>query len=122
MPPFKFIIALFTTGWLAACSSTAPVPPFNDSFTTDISTNGTKFFTYTRQFRNKSSGSHAPADDKKADAAWRKAVQTKLDSSGYCRDGYLTLEDYEANGIARVRGECRDGASEEDRRSFPNRP
>lgn len=122
MPPFKSIIALFTTSWLAACASTAPAPVFNDRFATDISANGTKFFTYTRHFHNKSSSSHASPDDKKADAAWRKAVQAKLDSSGYCRDGYLTLEDYEANGIARVRGECRDGASEEDRRSFPNRP
>ena len=122
MRPFKSIIALFTTSWLAACASTAPAPAFNDRFATDISANATKFFTYTRHFHNKSSSSHARPDDKKADAAWRKAVQAKLDSSGYCRDGYLTLEDYEANGIARVRGECRDGASEEDRRSFPNRP
>jgi len=122
MLPLKSIIVTIAVAWLSACASTGPAPPFNDSFETNISADGTKFFTYIRHLHKGTSGDSHPRDDKKADSALRKAVQAKLETSGYCRDDYLTLEDYEANGIARIRGECRDGASDDDRTQFPNHP
>ena len=119
MPPVKSVIILFATALLHACASSGPAaPPFEDSFATEISADGTKFFTYTRQFDKSSKSRGRRRDDK--DTALQKSVQEKLDTSSYCRDGYLTLEDYEANGIARIRGECRDGASDNDRTLFPN--
>ena len=120
MQPPKSVIVLIASAWLSACAHTGPTTSFNDKFETDISKNGTKFFTYTRHFHKKSSGEGHSPDDKETDKALRKAVQLKLDTTGYCRDDYLTLEDYEANGIARIRGECRDGASNDDLTQFPN--
>ena len=122
MLPLKSIMVVLSTTWLSACASTEPAPTFNDKFETDIRTDGTKFFTYTRHFHKGASGNSHPTDDKKADSALRTAVQEKLEATGYCRDDYLTLEDYEANGLARIRGECRDGASNDDRTQFPNHP
>jgi hypothetical protein len=120
MPSIKLIIILFAIVLLHACASSGPAIVFDDSFATEISADGTKFFTYTRKFdKNSESRSHHRGD-KDGKSALQKSVQAKLDSSGYCRDDYLTLEDYEANGIARIRGECRDGANENDRTLFPN--
>ena len=118
MPPVKLLIMLFFTVLLNACASTGPAIAFEDSFVTEISADGTKFFTYTRRY-DKNSKAPGRRNDRDADSALRKAVQEKLDTSSYCRDGYLTLEDYEANGVARIRGECRDGASDSDRTRFP---
>ena len=120
MPPLKSFIILLAASWLSACASRGPDIIFNDSFATDITADGTKFFTYTRHFHKKPSGDDRPLDEQQVDDALRRAVQEKLNTTTYCRDGYLTLEDYEANGIARIRGECRDGASEKDRKQFPN--
>jgi hypothetical protein len=120
MPSIKTIIILFAIILLNACASPGPAIAFEDSFTTEISADSTKFFTYTRQFDKNSKSKNPRRDDKDRDTALQQSVQAKLDSSGYCRDGYLTLEHYEANGIARIRGECRDGANENDRTVFPN--
>ena len=122
MLTLKSIIVTIVAAWLSACASTGPAPSFDDTFATNISADGTKFFTYTRHFHKGAPGNSHPTDDKKADTALRKAVQAKLEATGYCRDDYLTLEDYEANGVARIRGECRDGASDNDRTQFPNHP
>ena len=119
MPPIKLLSISFAVALLNACASTGPAIPFEDSFVTEISTDGTKFFTYTRLL-NKGSKTQPLRKDKAAETSLQKAIREKLESSGYCRDGYLTLEDYEANGIARIRGECRDGASDSDRTLFPN--
>lgn len=119
MPPIKPLSILLAIALLNACASSGPAIPFEDSFLTEINTDGTKFFTYTRQF-NKGSKSQGHRKEKTAETSLQESIREKLDSSGYCRDGYLALEDYEANGIARIRGECRDGASDSDRTMFPN--
>jgi hypothetical protein len=106
------VLTIIAALCLAACTGTKPAASFIDEFSTEITGDGTKFFTYVRNF----SGGTEPV--KTLD----KAVQTRLETTGYCRDGYLTLERYHANGMARIRGECRDGASDSDRERFPNRP
>ncbi|MDH3830132.1 MAG: hypothetical protein OEV12_13110 [Gammaproteobacteria bacterium] len=120
MLPVKPVMILFATALLTACASSGPAPSFEDSFATDISADGTKFFTYTRRLHKDAKTQGHRGKEKDADSALQKSVQEKLDSSGYCRDGYLALEHYEANGIIRIRGECRDGASDNDRTQFPN--
>ncbi len=120
MPPVKPVIILFATALLAACASSGPATPFEDSFSTEVSADGTKFFTFTRRINKDAKIQGHRLREKDPDTALKKSIQGKLDSSGYCRDGYLTLEHYEANGITRIRGECRDGASDNDRTLFPN--
>jgi hypothetical protein len=102
---------------LSACTGTKPAASLNDEFSTEISGNGTKFFTYIRHLPGATRGGKG-----KPDNSLHKAVQARLDTSGYCRDGYLALERYHANGVARLRGECRDGATDGDREQFPNQP
>ena len=97
---------------LSACASTHPARSFSDDeFSTEITTDGTKFFIYVR---------HLPKHAKHA-GDLREAVAAKLETTGFCRDGYLDRESYHANGIARLRGECKEGASKSDRELFPNR-
>lgn len=112
MQPLIPALLISATLCLSACAGTKPAASFKDEFSTDITGNGTKFFTYVRRFPN----------DTEPDKTLRKAVQSRLDTTGYCRDGYLTLERYHANGIARIRGECREGATGSDREQFPNQP
>ena len=109
---FKPFIIVAVVLCLSACAGTGPTKAFSDDeFSTEITSDGTKFFTYVR---------HLPKDSK-PDKGLREAVATKLETTGFCRDGYLRLENYHANGIARLRGECKEGASTHDREQFPNR-
>jgi len=53
-----------------------------------------------------------------------KRMQQMLDEvmeeSRYCRDGYVLLGRYAGETTRRLRGECKDRATEEDRRKFPD--
>jgi len=123
MQSFKPTTIAFAILCLSACSGTKPAASFNDEFSTEITGDGTKFFTYIRHFPGGTKGGRGKGKGKdKSDNSLREAVQARLDTSGYCRDGYLALERYQANGIARIRGECRDGATDSDRKLFPNQP
>ena len=120
MTTFKQVLLPVAVLCLSACASTNPAPSFNDSLSTEITANGTKFFTYIRHIPKDARGD-SPGDDSKAGTSLQLAIEKELETTGYCRDDFLTLERYRANGIARIRGECRDGASDSDRTKFPNR-
>jgi hypothetical protein len=123
MPSLKPTMIAFAVLCLSACSSTKPAASFNDEFSTKITGDGTKFFTYIRHMSGGTKGDRGKGRRKgKPDNSLQEAVQARLDTSGYCRDGYLALERYQANGIERIRGECRDGATDNDREQFPNQP
>jgi hypothetical protein len=122
MQTLKSSLLLSAALCLAACAGIWPAPSFSDEFATEISANGTKFFTYVRHFPKGTAEHYRDSSGTKSDKTLHAAVQAKLDATAYCRDGYLTLERYLANGIARIRGECRDGASDSDREKFPNLP
>jgi hypothetical protein len=47
-------------------------------------------------------------------------LESKLKKSGYCRDGYIELDSYFGRGQLQIRGECEEGATEEDRIKFVN--
>ena len=122
MPSLKPTMIVLAVLCLSACSGTNPAASFNDEFSTEITGDGTKFFTYIRHMPGATEGGRGKGKRKgKSDDSLKKAVQARLDTSGYCRDGYLALERYQANGIARIRGECRDGATDSDRAQFPNK-
>ena len=127
MPSLKPTMIALAALCLSACSGTKPASALNDEFSTEITGDGTKFFTYIRHLPGATEGGRDKSKRKgkrkgKSDDSLREAVQARLDTSGYCRDGYLALERYQANGIARIRGECRDGATDSDRKQFPNQP
>ncbi|WP_237054733.1 hypothetical protein [Microbulbifer sediminum] len=50
----------------------------------------------------------------------REGVKAKLAETGYCQEGYMELERVVTRGRLSLRGECRDGATDEDRKRFPN--
>jgi hypothetical protein len=43
-----------------------------------------------------------------------------MEQSQYCRDGYVLLGRYAGETTRRLRGECKDRATDEDRRLFPD--
>ena len=47
-------------------------------------------------------------------------LESKLKKSGYCRQGYIELDSYFGRGQLQMRGECEEGATEEDRIKFVN--
>ncbi len=120
MTAFKQALLPVAALCLSACASPEPAPSFNDSFSTEVTTNGTKFFTYIRHIPKHARGD-GRGDESKADTSLQLAIEKELETTGYCRDDFLVLERYQANGIARIRGECRDGANDSDRTKFPNR-
>ena len=50
----------------------------------------------------------------------QKILDEVIVHSGYCREGYVLLGRYAGETTRRVRGECRDRATEEDRHRFPD--
>jgi len=121
MPSLKPAMMLFAALCLPACTGTKPAASFNDEFSTEITGDGTKFFTYIRHLPGGTGGNRGKGKNNPENSL-QEAIQARLDMNGYCRDGYLALERYQANGIARIRGECRDGATDNDREQFPNQP
>ncbi|MFT5162048.1 MAG: hypothetical protein ACI9FJ_000616 [Alteromonadaceae bacterium] len=47
-------------------------------------------------------------------------LELRLQQSGYCREGYLELNSYFGRGQSQIRGECKEGATEDDRSQFVN--
>lgn len=43
-----------------------------------------------------------------------------MEQSQYCRQGYVLLGRYAGETVQRLRGECRDRATDEDRQRFPD--
>lgn len=122
MPSLKPAMIAFAVLCLSACSGTKPASALNDEFSTEITRDGTKFFTYIRHMSGGTEGGRGKGKRRgKSDDNLHEAVQARLETSGYCHDGFLALERYQANGIARIRGECRDGATDSDRAQFPNK-
>jgi hypothetical protein len=59
-------------------------------------------------------------ENKKQAALLDKRLQDILDQNHYCQDGYFTLEHSISSQRSRIRGECHDPASDQDRLHFPN--
>ncbi len=49
---------------------------------------------------------------------FNEMLESKLKKSGYCRDGYIELDSFYGRGQLNIRGECEEGATEEDRIKF----
>ena len=42
-------------------------------------------------------------------------LEVHLEKTGYCREGYIKLGSYYERGVLKLRGECKEGATDEDR-------
>ncbi|MCC2606830.1 hypothetical protein [Planctobacterium marinum] len=106
----------------------------NESFLTDIKENGAKLFVYIANFRGQAPAVHRGGNNNPAppvsmsqlrsEMALRQeemaieALEYKLLTSGYCRDGYFILGNYNQFGSVEIRGECQESATDSDKRLF----
>lgn len=129
-------IALGVLGLCVTACSHAPdasdIPP-SVSFTTKILGDDTKLFTYTLHRGRSGPGEDddildasrggdmrggGPRRDAPSSKTMLRGVEAILGQNNYCRSGYMVLEQYEQQRNYIVRGECRDGATREDREKF----
>ena len=122
----------------------------DEVFVTDIKSSGLKIFNYSltkttsqasgsgerRSGSGKGSGKHSgrggngggyggkgggkSADESSMKAYFNEMLESKLKESGYCREGYIELNSYFGKGQLKIRGECEEGATEEDLIKFVN--
>lgn len=110
----------------------------NESFLTDIKDNGAKLFIYIANFKGQAptvlrGGNHpngANQQPRRSMSQLRselaleqeeqaiEALEYKLQTSGYCRQGYFILGNYNQFGSVEIRGECQESATETDKRLF----
>ena len=67
-----------------------------------------------------SMGSGKSAYESSMKPYFNEMLELKLKKTGYCRDGYIELDSYFGRGQLQIRGECEEGATEEDRIKFIN--
>ncbi len=108
-------------------------PGFSESFDTEITKDGAKFFTYQIEIAGPNALSKSPKTKKKRKSngyqrnkpgamnngqkrtnrledQLEAALKNKLEHSGFCLQGYLVLDRYTGHNRARIKGECREGA------------
>ncbi|MCL1115760.1 MULTISPECIES: hypothetical protein [Pseudomonadati] len=117
---------------------------FKDKFNTEIKGDGIKLFVYSAKLAtaadrniNDQSTNQTPIDRRKQDARsyaqemrdkqeylelWSQQVQIGLDKTiamtGYCKQGFIELSRYIEPERGEIRGECNDGATDEDISTF----
>lgn len=104
----------------------ADVMPGSD-FVANILDDGTKLFMFSVPMRRPGGGDVRDMDAGDGGQHARReaprppgpqALQAMLAQNGYCREGYVVLEQYEHQHRYVTRGECRDGATDADRERF----
>lgn len=136
--------------FLTACASNQWKPSEVDEiFVTDIKPGGLKIFNYSltktmpqangggKRGGGRGAGMHGggrggkggghgdmggrkPDNESSMKQYFNDMLKLKLEKSGYCREGYIELDSYSGRGRLQVRGECEEGATEEDRIKFVN--
>ncbi|MCT8869631.1 hypothetical protein [Shewanella xiamenensis] len=119
---------------------------FKDKLTTDIRADGLKLFTYQAGFAEEYSPRDVterpfPHEERMRQVAqdpreqrrlyqqqadvldiWGRQVELGLEKTlemtGYCREGYFELSRIIESGRGEIRGECKEGATEEDKQKF----
>lgn len=123
---------------LTACGNTRSVqlPPANEFLIPQISADGSKFFEFQRQYvlpdqdptdrllgREMRAAPRQPQrDPRQLDEEIQRRLNRAFAITAYCRNGYFELyRDQTREGFS-LQGECREDASEEDRRRFDGTP
>jgi hypothetical protein len=126
---------------LGACAQPT-MPDEHETFITHIHEDGTKIFEYHLdhrdpsrlrtfiEFRDDHVSDHyirEPVEDgrerdhQRAERRFLTLARDRIKRSGFCREGYITLEEKIGTATSMLRGECRESATEDDREAFPNR-
>ncbi|MEN8205481.1 MAG: hypothetical protein ABFS24_05660 [Pseudomonadota bacterium] len=118
-------------------------PEIEEIFLTDIKSNGIKLFKYTVTLnmpdgsrrgsgRGMSGGEGGMPGGRSAGRPDRESrmkgtkekmyqkLDARLAETGYCREGYIVLGSSIGRGRSFIRGECKEGATEDDREKFAN--
>ena len=131
------LLVAFGTG-CASKNKTRPKEIITDFFSTDIKENGAKLFIYVanfrplkinrtqtqRQVRGSQQQTVRSMSSIRSDLAERqerlaiKSLEVKFESNGYCRTGYLILNNYTQFDSVEIRGECQESATEADRKLY----
>lgn len=129
---------------VSGCQNKPTRPEPIERFITNITEDGGKFFVYSlemprpkkarepgmmrrppRDGRGMSPGGNPGMSHKRSGSANKldKLLEETLEETGFCREGFFELERQQGLGgpLASIRGECREGASADDREKFPNR-
>jgi len=144
----KIVISTSILLLLTACSAKTIDPmefagQFKDKFSTEIKGDGIKLFVYSAKLataadRNINDATNRPPiDRRKQDARsyaqemrdkqeflelWTQQVQIGLEKTiamtGYCKQGFIELSRYIEPERGEIRGECNDGATDEDINTF----
>jgi hypothetical protein len=116
---------------LTACASDTDVfSARSEKFTTRIYANGLKQFqlayekpVLSEQQRNASmNGMHHNHTREKLAEEIIKRLELKLKETGYCRQGYILSREFSTLSLEDlvIKGECVEGATDADRKAFPN--
>ncbi|MBB3047641.1 hypothetical protein FHR99_001907 [Litorivivens lipolytica] len=140
MTGFQFAVVCLAAGTLAACSGSRLQDNETETFSPRIQQDGSKLFDY--RLDSPSSGDLKPtlvfdaneptdmntppemssysAEDEKAsiEARVMSLLDKKLETTGYCREGYVVIEKVIGFTHSTVIGECREAASADDREQF----
>ena len=133
---------------LTACGNHRRSPPMqhDEKLVIHIHQDGTKLFAYAVAMGGPGGGMGAPGSGTKGpppgggqapghntnagggrgprgDAAGdlTESLKVKLNATGYCREGYVEMERYAYQNSQWIRGECREGANEQDWARFGSR-
>ena len=106
--------------WCGACASKPP--PGSVHLNTLITQDGLKLFELAlprASHAEREPGEHRP-EPGFSEGRVLALLETALAETHYCRAGYVLLGRYAGETMGRVRGECKDRATEEDRAHFPD--
>ncbi len=130
---------------LLLCSNCSTLPDSQEKFTTTITENDSKLFNFTLEMvlpdiaainqnhtinqPNKQQIDAKTLETERFDRHYENLderltehLQTKLEATGYCRDGYLELGRIFRKYTATIRGECNEDATASDRENFASSP
>lgn len=123
----RLLAVLFLSGLAIACTSSRnKLPPAE--LQTRITQGGLKLFELSSPMQarpmtlpNGNPRQQRPVNDgRKMQKHMQDMLDEVMEQTGYCRAGYVLLGRYAGETTRRVRGECRDRATEEDRQKFPD--
>ncbi len=132
MSQVKWLVAMGVGVLLSACAGRqVSLAPATETLTPEISQDGTKFFTFRRDYlspgrdpgellpgQNVRRQSQQPLRPELQDEALERRLREVFARTGYCREGYFVLFRDRGREAFLMRGECREDASAEDRQRF----
>jgi hypothetical protein len=142
---YFLVLSLFLT---SCASNPWESSEVSEVFVTDIKSSGLKIFNYSLTrvtpqnggserggSNSKGSGKHGgrggkngsghggmgrgtSVDESGIKLYFNEKLESKLKKTGYCQDGYIELDSSFGRGLLKIRGECEEAATEEDRIKF----